>query len=104
MANYDKIRLQLRILDALYYISNGYKYTFVLFDNLYKQLLADCENEQERILESIGYLRENGLVNSKALATARITHEGIKELENTLLGLSGGKNYILSGTDPSLTE
>ena len=81
----DKKRLQFKILDALYYISNGYKYTFVPFDNLYKQLHSNSENEQEQILESFEYLRENRLVDSKALATASITHEGIKDLENILL-------------------
>jgi hypothetical protein len=100
----DKKRLQFKILDALYYISNGYKYTFVPLANLYKQLHSNSEDEQERIRESFEYLREIGLVDSKALATASITHEGIKELENILLGLSGRTNYILSRIDAPLTN
>jgi hypothetical protein len=100
----DKKRLQFKILDALYYISNGYKYTFIPFDNLYKQLHSNSENEQKQILESFEYLRENGLVDTRALATASITHEGIKELESILIGLSGRTNQILSRIDPSLTN
>jgi hypothetical protein len=101
---FDKKRLQFKILDALYYISNGYKYTFVPFDNLYKQLYSNSENEQKRILESFEYLRESRLVDSKALATASITHEGIKELENVLLGLSDRTKHILSRIDAPLTN
>lgn len=100
----DRKRLQFKILDALYYISNGYKYTFVPFDNLYKQLHSSSENDKKRILQSFQYLRENGLVDSKALATASITHEGIKELESIMLGLSGRTNHILSHIDAPLTD
>jgi hypothetical protein len=100
----DKKRLQFKILDALYYISNGYKYTFVPFDNLYKQLHSGSEYDQERILEGFRSLRKDGLVDSKALATASITHEGIKELESIMLGLSGRTSHILSRIDTPLTN
>jgi CTP-dependent riboflavin kinase len=100
----DRNRLQSKILDALYYISNGYKHTFVPLDNLYKQLHSNSKDDQKRILESFQYLRENGLVDSRALGTASITHEGIKELENILLGLSDLTDHTLSGIDTPLTS
>ena len=100
----EKDRIRFKVLDALYSISSGYKHTFIPFDNLYKELKSKSNRDQELILESFEYLRNNGLVDSKALATASITHKGIKELESMVLGLSGRTSHILSRTNPPLTN
>jgi hypothetical protein len=81
-----KNRIRFKVLDALYSISKGYKYTFIPFDILYKELQSNSNREQEVILEGFQYLRNYGLVDTKALATASITHQGIKKLESLILG------------------
>jgi len=100
----ERSRIRFKVLEALYAISNGYKYTFVTFDNLYRELQTKSDKENEVILEIFEELRNYGLVDSKALATASITHEGIKELENMRIGSGKGTNHFLSSVDASLTN
>ena len=100
----EKDKIRFKVLDALYSVSSRYKHTFIPFDNLYEQLHSSSEKEQENILESFKALRDNRLVDSRALATSSITHKVIKELESLVLGLSGRTNHILSCIDPPLTD
>ena len=81
----EKYKLQFKMLHALYTLSNGQKYTNIPFDNLYKELQSKNDIDQERACESFEDLRITGLVDSKALGSASITHKGIKEFESAVL-------------------
>jgi hypothetical protein len=81
----EKEKIQFRILDALYTISNGYKYAYIPFYSLYEELQAKDDREQGLIREGFENIRNARLVDSKALGTASITNEGIEEFENAIL-------------------
>src|SRR5829696_832533 len=100
----EKNRIRFKVLDALYSISKGYKYTFIPFDILYKELQSNSDREQEVILEGFQLLRNYGLVDTKALATASITHQGIKKLESLILGSDEHTTPYLSYTDEPQTN
>ena|SRR5215204_1300352 len=85
------------------WLQNGYKYTYIPFDNLYKELQPGSNKDHELILESFEYLRNHGLVDSKALSTISITHKGIKEIESIILG-TGGSIISSSYIDKPLTN
>ena len=44
------------------------------------------------------------MVDSRALATASITHQGIKELESLILGFNSHTTHLLSYTDEPRTN
>ena len=48
-------------------------------------MLAKNDKETEFIRECYRYLRSEGLVDSKALGTVSITHDGIKEVEKAII-------------------
>lgn len=100
----EKNKIRFKVLDALYSISKGYRSTFIPFDILYRELQSKSDREQEVILESFQYLRNYGLVDSRALATASITHQGIKELESLILGSNKHTTHLLSYTDEPRTN
>ncbi|SRR5215207_1092259 len=100
----DNDRIRFKVLDALYSISSGYKHTFIPFDNLYKELQSKSNMDQELILESFEYLRKHRLVDSKALATASITHQGIKEVESVILGYGKHTLQLQPHIDKPLTN
>jgi hypothetical protein len=80
----EEQKIQFRMLDKIYTISKGYKYVYIPFDELYKKLQTSNEIEEE-LRKTFEYLYNAGLVDSKAIGNASLTHEGIREYENALL-------------------
>jgi hypothetical protein len=80
----EKQYIQFRMLDKIYTISKGYKYVYIPFDELYKKLQTSDVKEEE-LHKTFEYLYNAGLVDSKAIGNASLTHEGIREYENALL-------------------
>jgi hypothetical protein len=79
-------QLRFGLLGALYTISRGDSIARVNFENLFTQLRANNEIEQRMIHEAFDDLRQLGFAHSPALGTAGITHNGINEFENAVLG------------------
>ncbi len=79
----DKRRFKL--LDAIYTVSKGYKFTHIPTDRLYDELHATTDEEKQDVRESYEYLRNAGLAKSKSLGNVSITHQGIKEYESAIL-------------------
>lgn len=73
------------MLHALYTLSNGHKYVNIPFDDLYKELQSNNDNDQALIRETFEDLRITGLADSKALGATNITHKGIKEYESAIV-------------------
>jgi hypothetical protein len=95
--------MQFRMLDKIYTISKGYKYAYIPFDNLYKELQAKNEKEQELMRKTFEYLYNAGLVDSKAIGNASITHEGIREYESALLSYPDNSTRFPSDATAEVT-
>ena len=78
-----KEELCLVTLTKVYLTAKGYRNTYISYWP-FSELLSSNNKEREKLDKIINVLIDQKFVESKALGTISITHEGIKKIENLL--------------------
>lgn len=82
---FEMEQLRFNVLSEVYFISKGYKNTFVSRECLHKNLACKNQMEIEDVDSCCRFLMNKGLLVSRAFGTFSITHAGIKEVETIIL-------------------